>query len=123
MPLKNARVWLWGCVSAEVYCVLLQPSCKYLYVQNTGPVCRVSEFLFGIAAKINGRSGSEDDIASGVGYDPPDGSRDLDLGFLVPLPSGFNPGEFRLVGSIGNWCTPPLRGSQGRRGSFLLRGA
>jgi len=32
-----------------------------------------------------------DDIASGVGYDPPDGSRDLDLGFLVPLPSGFNP--------------------------------
>jgi hypothetical protein len=52
LPLKNARVWLWGCVSAEVYCVLLQPSCKYLYVQNTGPVCRVSEFLFGIAAKI-----------------------------------------------------------------------
>ena len=65
----------------------------------------------------------EDDNASGVGYDPPDGSRDLDLGFLVPLPSGFNPGEFRLVGSIGNWCTPPLRGSQGHRGSFLLRGA
>ena len=68
-----------------------------------------------------GRSGSEDDNASGVGYDPPDGSRDF--GFLVPLPSGFNPGEFRLVGSIGNWFTPPLRGSQGRRGSFLLRGA
>jgi len=31
--------------------------------------------------------------------------------------------EFRLVGSIGNWCTPPFRGSEGRRGSFLLRGA
>ena len=28
-----------------------------------------------------GRSGSEDDNASGVGYGPPDGSRDLDLGF------------------------------------------
>ena len=58
-----------------------------------------------------GRSGSDDDNASGVGYNPPDGSRDLDLGFLVPLPSGFNPGEFRLVGSIGNWFTPPLRSS------------
>ena len=66
---------------------------------------------------------SEDDNASGVVYDPPDGSRDLDLGFLVPLPSGFNSGEFRLVGFIGNWFTPPLRGSQGRRGSFLLGGA
>jgi len=53
----------------------------------------------------------------------PDGSRDLELGFLVPLPSGFNSGEFRLVGFIGSWCTPPLRGSQGRRGSFLIRGA
>jgi hypothetical protein len=69
------------------------------------------------------RSGSEDDNASGAGYDPPDGFRDLDLGFLVPLPSGFNPGEFWLAGSIGNRFTPPLRGSQGRRGSFLLRGA
>jgi len=29
-----------------------------------------------------GRSGSESDNASGVGYDPPDDSRDLDLGFL-----------------------------------------
>ena len=70
-----------------------------------------------------GRSGSKDDNASGVGYDPPDGSRDLDLGFLVPLPSGLTPGEFRLVGSIGNWFTSPLRGSQGRRGGFLLRGS
>ena len=70
-----------------------------------------------------GRSGSDDDNASGVRYDPSDGSRDLDLGFLVPLPSGFNSSEFRLVGLIGNWCAPPLRGSQGRRGSFLLRGA
>jgi hypothetical protein len=70
-----------------------------------------------------GRSGSEDDNASGAGYDPPDSCRDLDLGFLVPRPSGFNPGEVRLVGSIGNWFTPPRRGSQGRRGSFLLRGA
>ena len=70
-----------------------------------------------------GRSGSEDDNASGVGYYPPHSFRDLDLGFLVPLPSGFNPGEFRLVGSIGNWFTPPLRGSQGRRGGFLFRGA
>jgi len=68
-----------------------------------------------------GRSGSEDDIASGVGYDPPDGSRDLDLGFLVPLPSGFNPGEFRLEGSIiGNCFTPPLRGSQSCCGNFSI---
>ena len=27
------------------------------------------------------------------------------------------------LANIGNWLTPPLRGSQGRCGSFLLRGA
>jgi hypothetical protein len=62
-----------------------------------------------------GRSGSEDDNTSGVGYDPPGGRRNLDSGFLVPLLSGYHPGEFRLMGSIGNWSAPPLRGSQGSR--------
>ena len=67
-----------------------------------------------------GRSGREGDNASGVGYDPLDDSRDLDLGFLIPFPSGFDPGEFRLEGPIGNCFTPPLCGSQGRCGSFSL---
>jgi len=105
--------------------ILVSGKCDY----ESG-CCGSNSFLVGASKQqaasfreAYGRSGSEDDNASGVGYDPPDGSRDLDLGFLVPLPSGFNSGEFRLVGSIGNWCTPPLRGSQGRRGSFLLRGA
>jgi len=71
----------------------------------------------------SGRSGSEDDYASGVGYDPPYDSRHLDLGFFALSPSGFGPGDFRLEGSIGNCFTPPLCGSQGRCGSFLLRGA
>jgi len=31
-----------------------------------------------------------------------DGSRDLDLGFLIPFPPYFDAGEFRLEGSIGN---------------------
>jgi len=70
-----------------------------------------------------GRSGSEDDNASGVACDPPDGIRDLDLGFLIPFPSGFDHGEFRLRGSIGTCFKSPLNGSQGRRGSFLLRGS
>ena len=89
--------------------------------------CGSNSFLVGASKQqavsfrvAYGRSGSENDNASGGGYDTPDGSRALDLGFLVPLPSSFNSGEFRLVGSIGNWCTPPLRGSQGRRGSFSL---
>jgi hypothetical protein len=76
--------------------------------------------------KAYGRSGSEDDNASGVGYDPLDDSRDLDLGFLIPFPPSLDPGEFRLEGSIGigNWFTPlpPLYGAQDRCG-FLLRGA
>ena len=98
------------------------------YVYESG--CGSNTFLVGAskqqAVSFRGayrRSGSEDDNASVVWYDPPDGSRDLDLGFLVPLPSGLTPGEFRLVGSIGNWFTSPLRGSQGRRGGFLLRGS
>ena len=70
-----------------------------------------------------GRSGSDDDNASGVRYDPSDGSRDLDLGFLVPFPPGFDPGEFWLEGSFGKWFRPPLRDSQSRCGSFLVRGA
>jgi len=104
--------------------ILVSGKCDY----ESG--CGSNSFLVGASKQqavsfreAYGRSGSEDDNAGAVGYDPPDGSRDLDLGFLVPLPSGINPGEFRLVGSIGNWCTPPLRGSQGRRGNFLLRGA
>jgi hypothetical protein len=47
-------------------------------------------------------------------------SRDLDLGVLIPFLSGFNPGEFRLEGFIGDWFTPPFRGSQGRCGSSSL---
>ena len=71
-----------------------------------------------------GKSGCEDDNASGDGYDPPgDDCRDLDLGFLTPFPSGFDPGEFRLNGSTGICFTFPLCGSQGRCGSYLLRGA
>ena len=104
--------------------ILVSGKCDY----ESG--CGSKSFLVGASKQqavsfreAYGRSGSEDDNASGAGYDPPDSCRDLDLGFLVPRPSGFNPGEVRLVGSIGNWFTPPRRGSQGRRGSFLLRGA
>ena len=48
---------------------------------------------------------------------------DLDLGFLTPFPSDFDPDEFRLKGSTGICFTSPLCGSQGHRGSYLLRGA
>ena len=55
-----------------------------------------------------GKGGCEDDNASGVGYDPPgDDCPDFDLG-LTPFPSGFDPGEFRLNGSIGTCFKSPL---------------
>ena len=58
--------------------------------------------------EAHGKSGSEDDNASGVGYDPPgDDCPDFDLG-LTPFPSGFDPGEFRLNGSIGTCFKSPL---------------
>ena len=48
------------------------------------------------------RSGCEDDNASGVAHDPLDGSRDLDLGSLIFFSLGFNAGEFRFEGPIGD---------------------
>jgi hypothetical protein len=72
--------------------ILVSGKCAY----ESG--CSSSSFLVGASKQqaasfreAYGRIGSEDDNASGVGYDPPDGSRDLDLGFLVPLPQALIP--------------------------------
>ena len=62
-------------------------------------------------------------VASDMIHLTTDGIWHLDLGFLIPFPSGFNPSELRLEGPIGNCFTPLLCGSQGRCGSFLLMGA
>jgi len=42
----------------------------------------------------------EDDNAGGVGYDLPDDIRHLDLGFLIPFPSGSDPDEFPLFTAL-----------------------
>ena len=69
------------------------------------------------------RSGSEDDNASGVGYDPPVdswiwGNSFLSLQALMPWSS-----EIRISGSFGTCFTPPLCGSQGLRWTSLLEKA
>jgi len=87
-----------------------------------GIVVGASMHSAGSFREAYGRSNSENNNESGVGYDQPDGSWDLNLGFLIPFPSGFDPGEFRLKGSISTCFTSPLCGSQARCGSFLLRG-
>jgi len=75
-------------------------------------------------SSIRQNSGSEEDNACGVGYDPPgDACLDLNLGFLTSFPSGFDPDEFLLGGSIGTFFMSPLCGSQSRCESSLLRGA
>jgi hypothetical protein len=67
-----------------------------------------------------GRSGSEDDNASGVGYDPPDGSRDLDLGFPIPLPQALIPVNSGRLGLLAIGLRPLFAALKAAVGNFSL---
>ena len=116
------------------YCVLVFLCCwesinktkldKRDYGSNSGSssiVVGVRKHPAASFRETHGRSGGEDDNANGVGYVPPEGIRDFDLGFLIPhsfpfrLSSRLFPG---CKGSIGTWFTFPLCGNQGRYGLF-----
>ena len=70
--------------------------------------------------EASGRSGSEDDNASGVGYDPPDGSRDLDLGFPIPLPQALIPVNSGRLGLLAIGLRPLFAALKAAVGNFSL---